>query len=132
MLVEENMDKYHVSNSLTELWSLISRVNKYIDETAPWTLVKKGETDKLNSVMYHLVESLRKIGIILKPFMPETSEKILEQLGIKNLDATTWDSIKNKKNVILPNTKIIEKGEPLFLRLDMEEEIEYIKNQMQK
>ncbi|HOZ54630.1 MAG TPA: methionine--tRNA ligase [Clostridia bacterium] len=132
MLVEENMDKYHVSNSLTELWSLISRVNKYIDETAPWTLVKQGETDKLNSVMYHLVESLRKIGIILKPFMPETSEKILEQLGIKNLDATTWDSIKNKKNVILPNTKIIEKGEPLFLRLDMEEEIEYIKNQMQK
>jgi len=132
MLVEENMDKYHVSNSLTELWSLISRVNKYIDETAPWTLVKQGETDKLNSVMYHLVESLRKIGIILKPFMPETSEKILEQLGIKNLDATTLDSIKNKKNVILPNTKIIEKGEPLFLRLDMEEEIEYIKNQMQK
>lgn len=132
MLVEENMDKYHVSNSLTELWSLISRVNKYIDETAPWTLVKQGETDKLNSVMYHLVESLRKIGIILKPFMPETSEKILEQLGINNLDATTWDSIKNKKNVILPNTKIIEKGEPLFLRLDMEEEIEYIKNQMQK
>lgn len=132
MLVEENMDKYHVSNSLTELWSLISRVNKYIDETAPWTLVKQGETDKLNSVMYHLVESLRKIGIILKPFMPETSEKILEQLGINNLEATTWDSIKNKKNVILPNTKIIEKGEPLFLRLDMEEEIEYIKNQMQK
>ncbi len=132
ILVEENMDKYHVSNSLTELWSLISRVNKYIDETAPWTLVKQGEIDKLNSVMYHLVESLRKIGIILKPFMPETSAKILEQLGINSLEATTWDSIKNKKNVILPDTKIIEKGEPLFLRLDMEEEIEFIRNQMKK
>lgn len=130
--VENNMDTYHISNALTELWSLISRVNKYIDETAPWVLSKQGETEKLKSVMYHLVEALRKIGIMLVPFMPGTSKKILQQLGINNEEAMNWDSLKSEVSVILPNTKVIEKGEPLFVRLDMEEEIEYIKNQMKK
>ena len=130
--VENNMDTYHISNALTELWSLISRVNKYIDETAPWSLSKQGEIEKLKSVMYHLVESLRKIGIMVAPFMPETSKKILQQLGISNEEAKQWKSLKSETTVILPNTKVIEKGEPLFVRLDMEEEIEYIKNQMKK
>ena len=134
--VEENMDTYHISNALTELWNLISRVNKYIDETAPWALSKQGETQKLKSVMYHLAEALRKISIMLQPFMPETSDKIFEQLGLKNTNQenidclANWESLKSEQIIIKPNTKVIEKGEPLFVRLNMEDEVEYIKDQM--
>lgn len=129
--VEEQMDTYHVSNALAEIWALIGRTNKYIDETAPWTLSKSEEgTEKLKSVMNHLAENLRKIAILLVPFMPQTSEKMLAQLGISK-ETATWDSM-NSNNEIPENTKVISKGEPLFVRLDREEEIEYIKNAMKK
>lgn len=124
--VEECMDTYHVSNSLIEIWSLISRTNKYIDETSPWILVKEDQ-EKLKSVMYNLAEMLRKIAILIKPFMPQTSLNILSQLNIT--EENTWESLLNN-NVIKENTKVLEKGEPLFIRLDKEEEIEYIKNAM--
>ena len=124
--VEENLEEMQFSNSLTEIWNLISRTNKYIDETAPWVLAKEEQTEKLASVMYHLAENLRKIAIMLKPFMPETAENMLRQLGTNYSD---WDTIYSY--VKLPeNTKVIEKGEPLFMRLNIEEEVEYIKSQM--
>lgn len=127
--VEEQMDTYHVSNALAEIWALIGRTNKYIDETAPWTLSKSEEgTEKLKSVMNHLAENLRKIAILLVPFMPQTSEKMLVQLGISK-ETATWDSM-NSNSEIPENTKVISKGEPLFVRLEREEEIEYIKNAM--
>ncbi len=129
-LVEEKMDEYHISNAISEIWNLVSRANKYIDETAPWILAKDEQNkDKLEAVMYHLVEILRKIAILIKPFMEETSEKILNQLNINKDELKTWDSLY--KNNLIPDKIIVtQKGEPLFVRLDMEEEINYIKEGM--
>ena len=128
------MDSIHVSNALGEIWNIISRSNKYIDETAPWVLAKsevEEDKEKLASVMYHLVENLRIVAVLLKPFMKETSEKMLEQLGIKDENLTNWDSIE-EYGKIKEGIKVIEKGEPLFMRLDMEEEVNYIKEGMKK
>ncbi len=132
--MEENMESVHVSNALQEIWNIIARSNKYIDETAPWALAKSEEAEdkeKLASCMYHLAENLRIVAILLQPFMKETSQKMLEQLGIKEEAIKTWDSTKTY-GAIKEQTKVIEKGEPLFMRLDMEEEINYIKEGMQK
>ena len=131
---EENMDSIHVSNALGEIWNIISRSNKYIDETAPWVLAKsevEEDKEKLASVMNHLVENLRIVAVLLKPFMKETSEKMLEQLGIKDKNLINWDSIE-EYGKIKEGIKVIEKGEPLFMRLDMEEEVNYIKEGMKK
>lgn len=127
--VEELIEKFEFANALSEIWNLISRTNKYIDETTPWILDKNGDKEKLQSCMYHLIENLRKVGIMLIPFMPSTAQNVLRQIGIENEDLKTWDSIK-EYNLILENTKVIQKGEPLFMRLDVEKEIEYIKNGM--
>ena len=108
---------------------MIARTNKYIDETAPWTLAKEEQTERLAVVMYHLVENLRKIAILIRPFMKNTSDSIFQQLGIKEENLKQWDTLKEEHG--LPNgIKVIEKGEPLFMRLDVETEIEYIKNAM--
>lgn len=124
--VEENLEQMQFSNSLIEIWNLISRTNKYIDETTPWILAKEEETEKLASVMYHLAENLRRVAIMLKPFMPDTAQNMLKQLGTSMKD---WDSIY-EYGKLPENTKVIEKGEPLFMRLNIEEEVEYIKSQM--
>lgn len=129
--IEEEMDTYHISNALVELWAIISRANKYIDETAPWALAKsEDETDKekLKSVMYNLAETLRKIAILLLPVMPNTSNEILKQLNIY-VEDITWDLLY-LNDAIPENTKVIEKGQPLFVRLERNVEIEYIKNTM--
>ena len=128
---KDNMDNLYVSNALTSIWKIISRTNKYIDETAPWTLSKENNTEKLKSVMYHLTENLRKIAILLIPFMPNTSENIFVQLGLNQKALKQWDSLK-QFNVIPENIMVTEKGEPLFMRKDREEEIEYIQNLMSK
>ena len=130
-LVEQCMDDFHISNSLAEIWNLIARTNKYIDETAPWVLAKEEKNEKLQSVMYHLVENLRKIAILLTPFMPNTAENMLSQLGLQDENLKSWDSLKSY-NLIPKGAKVVEKGEPLFMRKDKEEEIEYIKNAMKK
>ena len=123
--IEQLMDKYELSNAIPEIWSLISRTNKYIDETRPWELSKNEETEKLQSSMYHLIENIRKIGILVMPIMEETSQNLLKQIGIpENLQ--TWDSLKNYNK--LSDIKVIEKGEPLFMRKNMEEELEYLRN----
>ena len=132
--VEQNIETVHISNALSEIWNIIARSNKYIDETAPWTLAKselEEDKEKLQSVMYHLAENLRIVAILLKPFMKETSKKMLEQLGIKDENITTWDSTETYGK-LHENIKVIEKGEPLFMRLDIEEEVNYIKEGMQK
>ena len=126
--VEELIENMEIGLALQEIWALISRTNKYIDETMPWVQAKEENKDKLKSTIYHLIENLRKIAIILTPFMGETSEKMFKQLGIKEESLKSWESL-NKYNQ-LKNIKVIEKGEPLFMRLDAEEEIEYIKNGM--
>ena len=131
--VEELMDSYHISQALSEIWAIIARANKYIDETTPWVLAKSGneeDKERLKSVMLHLVETLRKIAVMLIPFMPNTSEEIFKQLGIESQELKTWDSLSDNENI--KDTKVIEKGEPLFMRLDAEEEVEYLQSIMKK
>ena len=127
--VEEYMDTYHINNALEERWKVISRTNKYIDETMPWTLAKEEKTKELSSVMYHLVENLRKVAIMLKPIITHTSNEILRQLGITDNSLVSWDEIE-KYDLLSGEYKVIEKGEPLFVRLDQDTEVEYIKNKM--
>ena len=79
--------------------------------------------------MYHLVENLRKVSIMLNPAISHTSDEILRQLGINEKDLTSWDSIF-KYDLLQGEHKVIEKGEPLFVRLEMEEEVEYIREKM--
>src|SRR5699024_1854690 len=111
-------------NSLQEIWELISRTNKYIDETMPWILAKEEKTEELKSCMYHLIENLRKIAILIKPFMTDTANNILRQIGIKDVDNIMWDDMKDYDK--LKGLKVIEKGEPIFMRLNVEEEVEYL------
>ena len=129
--IEQEMDETHVSNALDEIWQIISRTNKYIDETMPWALYKEEKTEELKDVMYHLVENLRKIAILIEPYMEETTPKMFAQLGIEEKDLITWDSIKEYVE-FSDNLKVVEKGEPLFVRLDLEEEVEFLKNEMSK
>lgn len=127
---EENMEKMQFSVVLGELWSLISRTNKYIDETAPWTLAKdEANRHKLASVMANLAESLRYIAVLLQPFMTTAPKQITEQLGLDE-KYLTWDSIETFGNTITSKIKVVEKGNPIFPRLDAEVEIEYIREQM--
>ncbi|MBO5398016.1 MAG: methionine--tRNA ligase [Clostridia bacterium] len=125
---EKNMDELYISNALSSIWKIISRTNKYIDETMPWILAKEEKTERLKAVMFHLVENLRKIAILLIPFIPQSAEKIFTQLGI-NEDARKWDTLK-ENNAIENGLTVIEKGEPLFMRLDTEVEVEFIKETM--
>ena len=127
--VEENYDTYHISNAIIETWNLVSRTNKYIDETAPWVLFKEEKTEELKSVMYHLVENLRKIAILINPYMGHTSDKMLNQLNIP-AELKTWNSLREYNK--LSNIKVTENPEVLFARLDVEAEIEVIKGMMEQ
>lgn len=125
---EEAMENMEFSVALSAVWQLISRTNKYIDETMPWALAKQEEKrNELGSVMVHLAETLRRIAVLLKPFLTQTPNKIFAQL---NVQETTWESLA-KFGAISEGTVVVKKGEPIFPRLDMEEEIAYIKEQMQ-
>lgn len=127
---EEKFNNYEIANSIQEIWNLVSRTNKYIDETMPWALAKEEKTEELESSMYHLIENLRKIAILIRPFMTETAENIFRQIGIKEEDLKSWNTINDYNK--LENLKVIEKGEPIFMRLNMEKEVEYLKSIMKK
>ena len=128
---EESMEKMQFSVVLAELWSLVSRTNKYIDETSPWVLAKdEADKPKLAAVMANLAESLRHIAVMLQPFMTTAPKQIAEQLGLGD-GLLAWDTISTFGNIIPANTKVVEKGVPIFPRLDAEVEIEYIREQMQ-
>lgn len=128
---EESMEKMQFSVVLSEVWSLVSRTNKYIDETSPWVLAKE-ETDqpKLAAVMNNLAESLRHIAVMIQPFMTNAPKQIIEQLGMDER-LLAWDTIETFGNTIPRNIKVVEKGTPIFPRLDAEVEIAYIREQMQ-
>lgn len=120
--VEQYMDKMQFSNALTEIWNLVRCVNKYIDETTPWVLAKdESNKDKLANVMYTLAESLRIIGILITPAMPNTSKAIFEQLSIKDNNLLIWDSAKTFG--LLPKDLSITKGNVIFPRIDIEKEL---------
>ncbi|MFC6039571.1 methionine--tRNA ligase [Paenisporosarcina macmurdoensis] len=126
---ETNMEKMQFSIVLSDLWSLVSRTNKYIDETQPWVLAKEqSDKPKLGSVMWNLAESLRQIAVYLQPFMTNAPKQIAQQLGLTP-DTLTWESLENTSSIAI-GTKVIEKGIPIFPRLDVESEIAYIQEHM--
>ncbi|RTE09737.1 methionine--tRNA ligase [Paenibacillus whitsoniae] len=125
---EEAMDKMEFSIALSAVWQLISRTNKYIDETQPWSMVKdEAKRDTLGSVMYVLAESQRISSVLLRPFLTRTPEKIWQQLGLAAEDLprlTAWESVQSFGHLPV-GTKVL-KGEPMFPRLDVEAEVAYI------
>lgn len=127
--VEEAMEKMEFSVALTSIWQLISRTNKYIDETQPWMLVKdEAKRPVLGSVLYMLAESLRIASIMLQPFMTETPRKMWRQLGIRDEALLAWDTIRSFG--ILPAGTRVEKGEVMFPRLELDKETAYIAESM--
>ena len=133
-VVEENIAEYHKQmnavdypRALEAVWNIISRTNKYIDETAPWVLAKEdGDKEQLAAVMAHLAASLRVVAHLIQPFMMNTSNAIMEQLGL-GLD---FDLEDLTLAAFPENITVVAKGTPIFPRLDMEEEIAYIQSQM--
>ncbi|WP_075526419.1 methionine--tRNA ligase [Sporosarcina ureilytica] len=126
---EKAMENMQFSVVLSELWALVSRTNKYVDETTPWVLARdENERGKLASVMLNLVSSLRHIAVLLQPFMTETPKKIIEQLGLSE-EMLTWETLGDF-NATPVGTKVVEKGVPIFPRLEVETEVEYIRAQM--
>ena len=118
--VEAAMDKMMFSDALIELWNLIRRTNKYIDETQPWILIKEeSKHAMLANALYHVAESIRIISVLLQPFMPNTPALIWKQLGIED---GTWDSAKEWGK--LPKTLSVQKGNVIFPRIDMKKELE--------
>ncbi|RUL49161.1 methionine--tRNA ligase [Lysinibacillus antri] len=127
---EKNIEKMQFSVVLADVWSLVSRTNKYIDETQPWVLAKNVEDNaKLASVMANLAESLRHIAVMLQPFMTTSPKQIIDQLGLDE-KYLAWETIETFGNTIPENNKVVEKGIPIFPRLDAEVEIDYIREQM--
>ena len=119
--VAELMDKLNFSMALEEIWKLVRRTNKYIDETTPWTLIKEGQEDRLKTVIYNLLESIRIISGLIKPFMKETSSKINEQIGYSDY---SYEDL-TKFGLLKVGTKVC-KGKNLFDRLDVDKELEII------
>lgn len=120
--VDDFMDKTQLNNALAEIFKLVSRANKYIDETAPWVL-GKDETKKarLASVLYNLLETIRIISTLLASFMPTTMPKVWQQIGAKESDVTYENS---KKFGVLPQDVTVERGEIIFPRIDVDKEID--------
>ncbi len=77
----KSMDGYQLSQALNSVWTLVSRTNRYVEETAPWSLNKQGQVEKLRGVLYHLIESIRVIAILVDPFLPQTAKNIWQQIG---------------------------------------------------
>ena len=116
---EAEMEKYAFQNGLAEVFKVISRANKYIDENAPWVLAKTEEgKPRLARVLYNLLETIRVCGGLLSPFMPATSEEIAKRLGGARMD---WDSL-NTFGALSPEVATVA-GPALFPRIDMEKEL---------
>lgn len=123
------MENMQFSSALSAVWTLISRANKYIDETEPWKLAKDEEKKvELASVMVHLAESLRVSAILLQPFLTHAPKAIFTQLGVEGEAARDWATVQFGS--FPEQAQVVPKGTPIFPRLDMEEEVAYIKDQM--
>ncbi len=120
--VVKKMETWHIADSLDEIWKIVDRANKYIDETTPWVLAKTDETKpRLNTVLYNLAETIRIIAALLQSFMPETAEKIAKQIGATEL---SYESTRTF-GILKPGTKV-EEAQVLFARIDAEKKMEEI------
>lgn len=125
--VKEKMATLHVADSLDEIWTVVNRANKYIDETMPWVLAKdENEKPRLATVLYHLAETIRIIASLLSSFMPETAENIRRQIGAEDI---TFESAK--KFGILPVGTKVGEPVPLFARIDAEKKLEELAAEME-
>ncbi|PCF32202.1 methionine--tRNA ligase [Staphylococcus delphini] len=127
----ESMDKLQFSVALSTVWKLISRTNKYIDETTPWILAKdKSQKAALGNVMAHLVENIRFAAVLLRPFLTHAPYQIFEQLNINNEALHGFEGLATYGQLTEP-IMVTEKPQPIFPRLDVEAEVSYIKASMQ-
>ena len=126
-IYHQNMDKLHVTEAFEEVFNYISRANKYIEETKPWALAKdETKTNELKSVMNHLANSLRQTAIMLKPVLLKAPEELFKQLGIQE-ELQSFDSLTRVDCI---GGQMVNKGNPLFPRLDTVKDVEYIKSLM--
>ena len=120
--VDELFAQYRVSDTLEAIFNLAKRCNKYIDETMPWALAKdEAKKERLGAVLYNLLESIRFLGVLLSPFIPETAEKIFAQL---NTDVKDYDSLAQFGGLKVGGT--VGQAEPLFGRIDVKEMMEKV------
>ncbi|ELI4080736.1 methionine--tRNA ligase [Staphylococcus pseudintermedius] len=127
----ESMDKLQFSVALSTVWKLISRTNKYIDETTPWILAKdESQKVALGNVMAHLVENIRFAAVLLRPFLTHAPYQIFEQLHIHNEALHGFEGLATYGQLTEP-IMVTEKPQPIFPRLDVEAEVSYIKASMQ-
>ncbi|MEB7754942.1 methionine--tRNA ligase [Staphylococcus pseudoxylosus] len=127
----ENMDDLQFSVALSTIWKFISRTNKYIDETSPWVLSKDEEQkEMLGNVMAHLVENIRIIAVLLRPFLTHAPKQIFTQLNINTPELFELESIETYGALTEP-IMVSDKPQPIFPRLDSTVEIDYIKESMQ-
>lgn len=119
--VEANMDKFAFNMALEDIWTVVRRANKYIDETMPWVLAKD-EKDKprLDNVLHNLAETIRIVSVLIEPFMHTTSGKIRKQLGLWFAEPVWADAFTFE----MMNGEQVKKGDPIFPRLDIEKELE--------
>ena len=124
------MESYAFQDGLIEIFKVVSRANKYIDETAPWVLAKdEANKPRLARVMYNLLETIRICGILLTPYMPDSAEKIREQIGA---DASIYNWETASVYGSLPQTVTVHKGAALFPRIDMNKELAFLEERMDK
>ncbi len=126
--VEKKMDELRVGDAIAEIFVLLKRCNKYIDETTPWTLAKEGKNDRLAIVLYNLLEGIRIAAILLEPFLPETAKKIFAQLNTEVTDLDTCESFGHLEC----GKKVIAKPEILFARIDAKEMLDTIEKDHEK
>ncbi len=121
--VSDLLDRLEVSSACINIWKLIGHANKYIDEQAPWALAKQANTERLNTVLYTLVEVLRILAVLLQPFLIHASHKIWAQLGLgETIPELAWGDLENWD--VTPPGTVVQKGEPLFPRVDFDEILE--------
>jgi len=121
--IDAYMNELNFSGALEEIWKVIRRTNKYIDETSPWALAKDPEkAPVLDTVLYNLIESIRVISVMIQPFLHHTSQAIWEQIGLKDGELTVWDTVTTFG--LYPAGGTVQKGEALFPRIDIEKELE--------
>ena len=118
--IENAMEHLRIPEALSEIWKLIGRANKYIDETMPWVLAKdEDQKERLGTVLYNLLESLRFIALMIEPFLPETAEEILNQL---NCEVKGFETLKTFDGTVVGTR--VKKGEVIFPRIDVEKKLE--------
>lgn len=117
--VENSMDKLKINDAVSKILAVVRKANKYIDLSMPWVLAKENNHERLDRVLYNLVETIRIVGISLMPFMVETPKKIFEQIGVDE-DLQAWDS--SKTFGLLKEGTVVKKGENLFQRIEVKKE----------